>query len=196
MDDIKKDPFEEYIKNLPPTRKEMGQAWSAAIGLQDVDGLKPSKYLYETAKRNIEGEISMSEAIRLIDEYHSQKHSTKVAGIPAVLAARQIKEEHCSSVATAVTGLHRRNKNSDVGIKVGINVGIKLGASEAKVAAAIRSNSRVTIPELAKVIKVTERQAQRIIATLKKKAGLKRCGARKNGEWYFDTSATSAPREA
>ena len=45
MDDIKRDPFEEYIKNLPPTRKEMGQAWSAAIGLQDVDGLKPSKYL-------------------------------------------------------------------------------------------------------------------------------------------------------
>ncbi len=40
MDDIKKDPFEEYIKNLPPSRKEMGQAWSAAIGLQDVDGLK------------------------------------------------------------------------------------------------------------------------------------------------------------
>ena len=40
--DIKKDPFDEYIKNLPPTRKELGQAWSTAIGLQDVDGLKPS----------------------------------------------------------------------------------------------------------------------------------------------------------
>ncbi len=26
MDDIKKDPFEEYIKNLPPSKKEMGQA--------------------------------------------------------------------------------------------------------------------------------------------------------------------------
>ena len=36
MKDIKKDPFEEYIKNLPPTRKELGQAWQAAIGLQDV----------------------------------------------------------------------------------------------------------------------------------------------------------------
>ena len=39
--DIKKDRFDEYIKNLPPTRKELGQAWSTAIGLQDVDGLKP-----------------------------------------------------------------------------------------------------------------------------------------------------------
>ncbi len=57
MDDIKKDPFEEYIKNLPPTRKEMGQAWSVAIGLQDVDGLKPSNYLYcseATVKRTIQ----------------------------------------------------------------------------------------------------------------------------------------------
>ena len=57
MKDIKKDPFDEYIKNLPPTRKELGQAWSTAIGLQDVDGLKPSEYLYETAKKNIDGEI-------------------------------------------------------------------------------------------------------------------------------------------
>ena len=34
------------------------------------------------------------------------------------------------------------------------------------------------------------------LASLKKKAGLKRRGARKNGEWYFDAPATSAPREA
>ena len=44
MKDIKKDPFDEYIRNLPPTRKELGQAWSTAIGLQDVYGLKPSEY--------------------------------------------------------------------------------------------------------------------------------------------------------
>ncbi len=55
MKDIKNDPFDEYIKNLPPTRRELGQAWAAAIGLQDVDGLKPSEYLYETARKNKEG---------------------------------------------------------------------------------------------------------------------------------------------
>ena len=53
MSDIKKDPFEEYIKNLPPTHKELGQAWSAAIGLQDVDGLKPSEYLYLHQNQNL-----------------------------------------------------------------------------------------------------------------------------------------------
>ena len=73
--DIERDPFEEYIKNLPPTRKEMGQAWSAAIGLQDVDGLKPSEYLYETAKKNIDGEITIDEADERINAYYESKES-------------------------------------------------------------------------------------------------------------------------
>ena len=69
MKDIKKDPFEEYIKNLPPTRREMGEAWSAAIGLQDVDGLKPSEYLYETAKKNIDGEITIDEVEQELQKF-------------------------------------------------------------------------------------------------------------------------------
>jgi len=73
MKDIKKDPFGEYIRNLPPTRKELGQAWSTAIGLQDVDGLKPSEYLYETARKSIEGEISVDEAGDLINSYYESK---------------------------------------------------------------------------------------------------------------------------
>ena len=73
MRDIKRDPFEEYIRNLPPIRKELGQAWSAAIGLQDVDGLKPSEYLYETAKKSIDGEISVDEADALINNYYESR---------------------------------------------------------------------------------------------------------------------------
>lgn len=33
----------------------------------------PSKYLYETAKRNIEGEISIAEAKNVIDSYYESK---------------------------------------------------------------------------------------------------------------------------
>ena len=33
---------------------------------------------------------------------------------------------------------------------------------------------------------VEKRHVERIVAALKKKAGLKRRGARKNGEWYFE----------
>ena len=40
-----------------------GYAWqTTAIGLQAVDGLKTSKYLIDTAIRNIEGDISIDEA--------------------------------------------------------------------------------------------------------------------------------------
>ena len=80
MKDINKDPFDKYIKNLPPTRKELGHAWSAAIGLQDVDGLKPSEYLYETAKKNIDGEISVDEAGELINSYYESKDGTVERG--------------------------------------------------------------------------------------------------------------------
>ena len=80
MDDIKKDPFEEYIKNLPPSRKEMGKAWSAAIGLQDVDGLKTSEYLYATAKKNIDGEITIDEAGELINSYYESRQGRTERG--------------------------------------------------------------------------------------------------------------------
>ena len=50
-----------------------GYAWSTAIGLQAVDGLKPSKYLIDTAIENIESKITMKEAQNLIDSYYEFK---------------------------------------------------------------------------------------------------------------------------
>ena len=69
--------FEEYIRNSEPAQKEKTYAWSTAIGLQQVDGLTPSKYLFETAKRNIDGEISVAEATSIIDSYYESKSVRK-----------------------------------------------------------------------------------------------------------------------
>lgn len=44
-----------------------------AIGLQDVDRLKPSEFLLEQAKANIEGKISSEEVGKRLEEYYSQK---------------------------------------------------------------------------------------------------------------------------
>lgn len=194
--------FDEYYDEaVEPGKRERAFAWATAIGLQDVDGLKVSPFLLQVARRNIEGEISMSEAIRLIDEYHSCKHKTKVSGVPAVLAARQIQDEYGSSVATAVTGLHRRNKNSDVGAKRSddvvndvVNVVVKLTQSEKRAFREIERDGRISAARLAERISVTPRQAQRLIATLKKKAGLRRRGSDKSGEWYFARPAANARR--
>lgn len=65
--------FDQYLREVPPSQKEKSKAWATAIGLQQVDGLFPSNYLYETARRNIEGEISIKEAKRLIDSYYESK---------------------------------------------------------------------------------------------------------------------------
>jgi fido (protein-threonine AMPylation protein) len=65
--------FDKYYEAVEPGRRERAHAWAMAIGLQDVDGLKPSKYLVATAKRHIEGEISQDKARQLIDEYYETK---------------------------------------------------------------------------------------------------------------------------
>ena len=71
--DMEKDPFKEYLRESEPNKAYKGYAWSTAIGLQAVDGLKPSKYLIDTAIQNIEGKITMKEAQSLIDSYYEER---------------------------------------------------------------------------------------------------------------------------
>ena len=65
--------FDEYLRQGEPTQKESAENWKTAIGLQAVDGLQPSSYLIDVAKRNIEGEISIEETRKLIDSYYQSK---------------------------------------------------------------------------------------------------------------------------
>jgi fido (protein-threonine AMPylation protein)/biotin operon repressor len=68
--------FEEYLRQGEPDKAEKAKIWKAAIGLQQVDGLKPSDYLIETAKHNIEGDITIEEVRQRIALYYRQ-HPTK-----------------------------------------------------------------------------------------------------------------------
>ena len=65
--------FDEYIRQGEPAQKERADAWRVAIGLQAVDGLKTSEYLHQTARRNIEGEITIDEARELVKQYYVSK---------------------------------------------------------------------------------------------------------------------------
>ena len=69
---LKTDPFKEYIIQTEPSKRDKGYAWQTAIGLQAVDGLKPSEYLIATAINNIEGRIDMDEAQQLLDQYYRE----------------------------------------------------------------------------------------------------------------------------
>ena len=176
--------FDKYYEAPEPGRSERAYAWATAIGLQDVDGLKPSQYLIFLAKENIEGRITAKEVIKRIDEHYEK---------------RKIRQEYGTTTAKAIADLHRHDdavNKPDVGINHGnnaindvINGVIKFTEKEEIAVKALIRNPRLSAAKLADLIEVKQRQAQRIIASLKEKAGLKRRGARKNGEWYFEGAA-------
>lgn len=93
---VKELDFEQYIREGEPDQKEKSIAWSIATGLQQVDGLTPSPYLYSLAKRNIEGEISIKEVKQLIESYYeSRKNRT----------AEEEKEREADEVSSRITEL-------------------------------------------------------------------------------------------
>lgn len=107
--------FDEYIKQSEPHKREKGYAWQTAIGLQAVDGLKPSDYLIETARRDIEGEISIDEAEQLIKTYYQSKkvHTTEdeemhEADMASTNIRRILAEKTFAFTVVGLTSIHRR----------------------------------------------------------------------------------------
>lgn len=107
--------FDSYILQSEPTKQENGKLWQTAIGLQQVDGLSPSEYLYETAKRNIDGEITIEEAKQLIDSYYEAKEvrentddDTREADIVSVRIREILAEKTFSFTPNLLLSIHRR----------------------------------------------------------------------------------------
>lgn len=65
--------FDEYIRQGEPGQREKAGYWQTAIGLQAVDGLKTSEYLQQTARKHIEGDITIDEARELVNQYYVTK---------------------------------------------------------------------------------------------------------------------------
>ena len=65
--------FEAYERVAEPHKRERVSAWRTAIGLQDVDGLRVSEYLKETAVRHIEGDITIDEVREQLRSYYVNK---------------------------------------------------------------------------------------------------------------------------
>ncbi len=107
--------FDEYIKQSEPHKREKGYAWQTAIGLQAVDGLKPSDYLIETARRDIEGEITIDEAEQLIKSYYQSKEvrtaeddEKQEADVAATNIRRILAEKTFAFTVVGLTSIHRR----------------------------------------------------------------------------------------
>jgi len=84
--------FEQYLTSGEPGVEERARNWSMAIGLQDVDGLRPSDFLLEQAKANIEGRISSAEVGRRLEEYYSEKSVREKAEADGTLQADNVSD--------------------------------------------------------------------------------------------------------
>ena len=110
---MNKDPFKEYIKQSEPNKRDKGYAWHTAIGLQAVDGLKTSEYLIHTAIQNIEGEISIDEAQRLLDSYYEENPKadgdrTEEADKVSVQIAKILSEKAFSFTPNEYISIHKK----------------------------------------------------------------------------------------
>ena len=108
--------LEEYIRQGEPQQRERGKAWKVAIGLQQVDGLKTSEYLLDTARKHIEGAITIEEAKELIDSYNKSADGRKLVENDRTEEADKVSariteilaEKTFSFTPAQLTSIHRR----------------------------------------------------------------------------------------
>lgn len=108
--------LDEYIRQGEPQEQERGRAWQTAIGLQEVDGLKTSHYLLETARRHIEGVITIGEAKQLIDSYYKsqsgrneiESERTEEADKVSARITELLQEKTFNFSPAQLTSIHRR----------------------------------------------------------------------------------------
>lgn len=111
---LEKDPFKEYIKQSEPSKRDKGYAWHTAIGLQAVDGLKPSKYLIDTAIKNIEGDISIDEVQDLLNSYYEEnpkrddEDRTEEADKVSARIAKLLSEKSFSFTPNEYISIHKK----------------------------------------------------------------------------------------
>ena len=109
-----KDPFKEYIRQAEPSKRDKGYVWHTAIGLQAVDGLKTSKYLIDTAIKNIEGDISIDEAQELLNSYYEENpkaddgNRTEEADKVTVRIAKLLSEKAFSFTPNEYISIHKK----------------------------------------------------------------------------------------
>lgn len=107
------DPFEEYLRQGEPDSAVRADLWQVAIGLQAVDGLKPSHYLIETAQKHIAKELTIDEVEARISSYYKSAESRKEvegtdeADMVASRITRLLSEKQFSFTPAMLSSIHR-----------------------------------------------------------------------------------------
>lgn len=176
--------FEEYIRQGEPSRAERAQAWRTAIGLQDVDGLKPSAYLIDIAREHIEGDISLREVRQRIESYYESRTAREDTGSDERTKEADLRNR---TLHIKADGLTVRNEPLKYDLKVQNeplnNLTGKASLTEIAVLQLIEENPSVKIEEMAANTKKSRSTIKRAIDRLREKGIIERTGAKKNGSW-------------
>lgn len=103
----------DYERVLDPNKTDRHYVWKTAIGLQNVDGIKPSEYLSSVSKKHVEGEINFAEAKVLIESYYrnqprSGSDRTEEADKVSVRIAEILSEIGFSFSPAQYLSIHQR----------------------------------------------------------------------------------------
>ena len=90
----------DYIEIETPKNYVKQQEWDMAIGLQEVDNLKPSKYLKKLLQKNITGEKTIYEVEKELKEYYVEKEKNNEVNH---------NELECDLVSTRIVELLQEN---------------------------------------------------------------------------------------
>ena len=90
----------DYIETETPNNYAKQQEWDMAIGLQEVDNLKPSKYLEKLLQENVTGEKTIYEVEKELKEYYVEKEKNNEVNH---------NELECDLVSTRIVELLQEN---------------------------------------------------------------------------------------
>ena len=90
----------DYIETETPNNYVKQQEWDLAIGLQEVDNLKPSKYLEKLLQENVTGEKTIYEVEKELKEYYVEKEKNNEVNH---------NELECDLVSTRIVELLQEN---------------------------------------------------------------------------------------
>ena len=157
--------FDEYKRLAEPDKKEKLELWQIAIGLQDVDGLKPSDYLIETAKLNIDGKITIDDVKERLNTYYKTREE------------RSDKEERTEEADKVSAGFENDDINEN---KVQDKVQNKVQNDILKI---LEYRPNITQKELAQLINKSERTIKTIMTAMQEQNLITRSGSKKTGYW-------------
>ena len=130
--------------------------------LQQVDGLQTSVYLLDTARKHIEGDITIEEAKELIDSYYKSADGRK-------------------SIENDRTDVQSPNSTAELPLKCK-----NCTLEEAAVLRIVQKKHTITQKEIAAEIGKSERTVKTITVNLQEKGILQRVNGKRNGRWEIN----------